>query len=205
MAHDATLKGRLQRGERKAFEELLDAYGPRVQKLARRYALTPSDAEDLVQEIFVDLFRCASSFRGEADLGTWVYRVALNHCLRWRDRHEREGKSRDFEKSADELEVPSLDKSSDPAHRQGQRELSGQVQEAIRNLPDLHRDIVILHELHGLTYTQCAAILEVPVGTVKSRLSNAFSHLRRALGPYVLEAEAIPETKTTTPQAGGAL
>lgn len=205
MAHDATLKGRLQRGERKAFEELLDAYGPRVQKLARRYAATPADAEDLVQEIFVDLFRCAATFRGEADLGTWVYRVALNHCLRWREKQEREGKNRDFEKSPDEMELPSHDKSSDPAHRQGQSELSGQVQEALRHLSDLHRDVVILHELHGLTYSQCAAILEVPVGTVKSRLSNAFSLLRRTLGPYVLEADALLETKPTTPQAGGAL
>jgi RNA polymerase sigma-70 factor (ECF subfamily) len=203
MAHDATLKERLQKGERKAFEELLDAYGPRVQKLAQRYAATPADAEDLVQEIFVDLFRCAGSFRGEADLGTWVYRVALNHCLRWKEKQSREGENRDFEKSSDELEVPSQDKSSDPARRQGQRELSGQVHDALRDLSDLHRDVVVLHELHGLTYTQCAAILEVPVGTVKSRLSNAFSHLRRTLGPYVLQSEANGEA--TTPQAGGAL
>lgn len=191
MANDAGLLRRLQGGEARAFEEFLDRFGPRVQKLARRYVVSSADAEDLTQEICVDLLQSVASFRGEAKLETWIYRVALHHCWRWREKQGRENSHRENshrdETGDDEMEWPSRDVSSDPQHRFAQSELSQQVHHALGDLSDLHREIVELHELHGLTYAQCAQILQVPVGTVKSRLSNAFSHLRRALKPYVLD------------------
>ncbi len=186
MANDAGLLRRLQGGEARAFEEFLDRFGPRVQQLARRYAASNADAEDLTQEICVDLLQSVASFRGEAKLETWIYRVALHHCWRWREKQGRENSRRD-ENSSEDIEWPSRDVSSDPQRRFAQTELSQQVHHALGDLSDLHREIVELHELHGLTYAQCAQVLQIPVGTVKSRLSNAFSHLRRALKPYVLD------------------
>ncbi|HEX9995971.1 MAG TPA: sigma-70 family RNA polymerase sigma factor [Abditibacterium sp.] len=182
---DAQLIKRLQDGERIGFETLLDRFGPLVQNLARRYASSSADAEDLTQEIFVDLFKSASSFRGEAQLSTWIYRVALNHCLRWKEKQSRENERRE-NVSSDEIEVPSHDVWGDPQKRAARGELGEKVQCALGELSEMHREIVILHEMHGLTYAQCAQILEIPVGTVKSRLSNAFSQLRRVLKPYVL-------------------
>ncbi|MBW3635496.1 MAG: RNA polymerase sigma factor [Armatimonadetes bacterium] len=183
---DTHLVKRLINGERRAFEEFLDIFGPRVQQMARRYAASSADAEDLTQEICVDLLQSVASFRGEAKLETWIYRVALHHCWRWREKQGRENSRRD-ENGAADIDWPSCDISSDPQRRFAQTELSQQVHHALGDLSDLHREIVELHELHGLTYAQCAQILQIPVGTVKSRLSGAFSHLRRALKPYVLD------------------
>lgn len=178
---------RLQSGERQAFALLLDRFGPRVQSLARRYAFNGADAEDLTQEIFVDLFQSVASFRGEAQLSTWIYRVALNHCLRHRDKHAREiARCAPQCENEGENEPISRDVFGDPPRRAAQRELKEEVAGAIDELSDLHREIIVLHEMHGLSYRQCAEILQIPLGTVKSRLSNAFSHLRRALGPYIL-------------------
>jgi RNA polymerase sigma-70 factor (ECF subfamily) len=195
------LAWRVAAGDRKAFEELLDRYGPRVQRLARRYAFTESDAEDLTQEIFLDIFRCAANFRGEAQLGTWLYRIALHHCMRHREKAYRDHSHRAPD-GASETERP--DPSGDPAKRSASRELSHQVHTALEGLSPLHRDVVVLHELHGLTYQECARILEVPVGTVKSRLSNAFRHLRATLGPYVLGEESPGErAMTAEPRISG--
>lgn len=84
MNNSSRLAGRIAAGDREAFATFLDLYGERVHRLARRYARSESCAEDLTQEIFLDLYRCIAGFRGDSQLGTWVYRVALNHCLRYR-------------------------------------------------------------------------------------------------------------------------
>lgn len=199
---DAQLVKRLCNGERRAYETLLDRYGARVQSLARRTTQSAADAEDLTQEIFLDVFQSIGSFRGEAQLSTWIYRVALHHCWRWRDKTSRDLERRDAQ-SAEELELPSPDRSGDPQRRAAQSELGAQVRAALSELSEQHREIVVLHELHGLTYAQCAQALQIPVGTAKSRLSNAFSHLRRALRPYVLdEEESLAPSPSLAPEGG---
>src|SRR5437763_1906169 len=72
----------MQQGDRRAFEDFLGLYGTRVHRLVRRYVANPSDAEDVTQEIFIDLYRSIGQFRGRSALYTWVYRVAVNHCLK---------------------------------------------------------------------------------------------------------------------------
>ncbi len=180
MHDDRRLVRRIQQGDRHAFEEFVDSFGARVHGLVRRNVDNTSDAEDVTQEIFIDLYRSIGSFRGEAALGTWVYRVAMNHCLKYRQRKRPGCVPYDEALGAEE------DWRSDPVRSAARNELSDQVRVAIDGLSPLHRDVVILHELHGLTYLECATVLEVPVGTVKSRLSNAFRRLRESLGGYVL-------------------
>lgn len=188
-AAERQLIGRITRGERAAFEEFLDGHGPRVQRLVHRYARCEADAEDLMQDIFLDLYRSLGNFRGEAALSTWVYRVALNHCLRHEEKTARRStQPMDDDERADE----SL--ATNPLHNTVRGELREQVHYALQDLSPVHRSVVILHELHGLTYNECAQILDVPVGTVKSRLSNAFTRLRTRLGGYVLG-----EGEETTP------
>ena len=181
MQDDRRLARRIQQGERRAFEEFVDSYGPRVHRLVKRYVENPSDADDVTQEIFIDLHRCIGGFRGDSALMTWVYRIAVNHCLRHQQR--RKPDSIPYEDGA-------LDADGDwrvnPEQSVGKLELSETVHCALGNLSPMHRDVVILHELHGLTYEECAAALAVPVGTVKSRLSNAFKRLRVSLSGYVL-------------------
>lgn len=173
------LTRRMQQGDREAFADFVDRYGGTVHRLARRYTRCEADAEDLTQEVFVDLCRGIGGFRGEAKLSTWVYRIALNHCLKHRGRRQLPDSV-----PLDDLPLAAGD-DYDPERQAARGDLSRAVGEALETLSEHHRDVVLLHEIHGLTYVECADILGVPVGTVKSRLSNAFVRLRDRLGGYV--------------------
>jgi RNA polymerase sigma-70 factor, ECF subfamily len=126
--------------------------------------------------------------------------VALNHCLKHCQR-QRNGQDRSV--SLTEQELPDTDWRSDPADCAARSELAEQVRDAVGRLSPLHSDVVVLCELHGLTYQECADALDIPVGTVKSRLFNAFRRLRGLLNGYVtvgegndtvsLPAEAVQE------------
>jgi RNA polymerase sigma-70 factor (ECF subfamily) len=170
---------RIVEGDREAYARFVDEYGPRVQRLVRRTVRREADGEDLMQEIFLDLYRGLARFRGESSLATWVYRVALNHCCKHRARRGTDAVV------YEEARHARADTSAGPARCAVQRELADQVQDAMDGLTAPHRDVVVLHELHGLTYAECAQVLGVPVGTVKSRLSHAFRRLRESLGGYV--------------------
>ena len=180
MNSDKKLAGRIARGDTQAFATLVDTYGARVQRLVRRYARSEVDAEDLTQEIFVDLYRGIGGFRGASSLATWVYRVALNHCLKHVERRRPDSLPYD-----DALRA-QFDETANPARHAARSELGSQVQSALGDLTPEHRDVVVLHELQELTYRECADILQIPIGTVKSRLSYAFRRLRTSLGGYVL-------------------
>jgi RNA polymerase sigma-70 factor (ECF subfamily) len=182
LSKERQLITRMQAGNAQAFTELVDAYGGRVHNLARRYSRTAADAEDLTQDIFVDICRGIGQFRGDASLGTWIYRIALNHCLKAQGRTRPESLDIDAESTL-------KTEDGNPHRCLTQRELADKVDDALVSLTPGHRDVVILHELHGLTYAECAAVLGIPVGTVKSRLSNAFARLRTRLSDYVLGTE----------------
>lgn len=183
---DRALAFRVAAGEGRAFEQFVDCYGARIHRLVRRYVAHEADAEDLTQEIFLALYRGMGGFRGDSKLATWVYRIAINHCLK------HQGRTPPASSSLDGCEDETVDPHADPTRPTMRNELSGQVRVAIDALSPLHRDIVILHELHGLTYGECASVLGVPVGTVKSRLANAFARLRVSLGEYVLGEDTTP-------------
>ena len=171
---------RLQAGDRQAFAQLLDTYEARVYRLALRFTGTASDAEDVTQEIFLGIYKSIGNFRGGAALGTWIYRVAMNHCLEFRRKRKL-----DSVPYNEELMLASHDWREDPEQSAGKAELSARVEAALQHLSPQHRDVIVLHELQGLTYQEVASTLNVPVGTVKSRLSNAFRRLRDLLGGYV--------------------
>lgn len=178
------IAAQIAEGDASAFTSFVDTFGPRLHRLTRRYAVCEADAEDLLQEIFVDLYQGMGSFRGQSSLATWTYRVALNHCLRHAGRSQL--MTVPYDEARDERETEQ----HNPSRQAARRELSDQVHTALDGLSADHRDVVILHELQDLTYRECAAILQVPIGTVKSRLSTAFRRLRERLSGYVLEAPA---------------
>jgi RNA polymerase sigma-70 factor (ECF subfamily) len=180
MPDDKRLVRRLQQGDRRAFEEFVDSYGARVVRLVRRYVENPADVEDLTQEVFCDIHRSIGGFRGECALSTWVYRVAVNRCLR----HCQRARPNSLPYDQQEEEADD-DWRADPAKAAVKGELADRVQDALQRLSPLHYDVVVLCEMHGLTYQECAAVLEIPVGTVKSRLFHAFRRLRQSLGGYV--------------------
>lgn len=182
MYDEKRLLKRLQSGERCAFEDLVDQFETRIYRLAIRYSDSVQDAEDLTQEIFLGIFRNIGGFRGASSLSTWIYRVAVNHCLEFRRK-----KRLDCVPYEEELGLAATSRREDPEQAATMIELSDEVEKALEKLSPAHRDVILLHELQGLTYGECAEILEVPIGTVKSRLSNAFARMRQSMGAYVLE------------------
>lgn len=173
---DAMLVQAIREGDRDAFGQLLDRYQSRVFRLACRL-VSPTEAEDATQEVFIAIHKGLRNYRAESSLSTWIYRVAFNTCQTYRLKNAR----RSQEVSLEEF------------HDTGQADrgvLEGCiVAEAMEKLDAPHRDVVVLHELHGLTYAEIADIVQAPIGTVKSRLFHAMRKLRALLGDRV---EAVP-------------
>ncbi len=192
MHRDYKLAKRILQGERAAFAELVDRYGAPIRRLVGRYIENPADADDVTQAVFCDLYRCIGQYRGEAALTTWAYRIAVNRALRHCKRRPPDCAT------YDEQEIEDVRPGTDPANEALKGELSQQVHSAIHALSPPHADVVILCELEGLTYAECATVLEIPVGTVKSRLNTASRRLRDRLAEYVLGEPSSAATRSFT-------
>lgn len=176
------LVAEIKAGSREAFESFLHAYQDRVYGLVRR-AVDVRDAEDVAQEALIQIYRSIGGFQCRSGLSTWVYRVAMNVCLEHRRKKHPEMAT--FEDDC--LERPSSP-DDDPSAVAVRSQVRSEIESAIASLPEIHRDVVVLHELQELTYQECAEVLGCPVGTVKSRLSNAFAKLRVVLREYAPES-----------------
>lgn len=141
--------------------------------LALRMTGRPDLADDAVQETFVDVVRGVAGFRGQARLSTWLYRVAVRAALRVATRAQ--GRA---EALPDDLDAHTEDPSHDPA----QRDAAARILRAIAALPAPYRAVVALSALEGLSRSEVAEVLNLPTGTVDSRLHEARSRLREALG-----------------------
>ena len=158
---DASLIERCQAGERTAFGILLNRYRDRIINLAYQLLHDRDDAEDVAQEVFTKAFTSIGSFRAEAQIFTWLYRITLNLCLH----HRRRAKPCE---SYGEQTVPGA---SDANEDQVVTRIV--VQQALGKLSPPLQAVLILREMHGLSYEEIAVVLNIPVGTVRSRLSEA--------------------------------
>lgn len=176
-AAELALVERCSRGELGAFEELYRAHSGRLFSLACRMLGNPADAEDLLQDIFLAAHRKLDSFRGEAALGTWLYRLATNLILdHIRSRSARAGQVTD-----------SLDDASVLAdageHRLGDRAISRiDLERALEQLPEGCRAAFVLHDVDGLEHREVADVLGIAEGTSKSQVHKARLRLRALLG-----------------------
>lgn len=175
-ATDAELVARCRAGDSAAFEELYRQHAGRLYNLAYRMSGGPADAEDLLQEIFLQAHRKLESFRGESSLGTWLYRLAMNLCVdHLRSRQTRSAAVTD-----------SLDASPfDPAPT---RSVAGEVnptrldlERAIAQLPPGCREAFLLHDVEGFEHREIADILGIAEGTSKSQVHKARMKLRAIL------------------------
>lgn len=169
---DRELVAACQRGERRAMEALYHQYKRRVFGLCHRI-VGAGEAEEVAQDVFVRVFRGLGSFRGDSQLGTWVYRLAVNAALTHAGKQRRRGEVGDD----DLAHVPAP-----PAVERDPR-LSDRVEAALARLPAGYRAILVLHDVEGLSHEECAAILECRVGTSKSQLHKARARMRELLGP----------------------
>jgi RNA polymerase sigma-70 factor (ECF subfamily) len=157
---DAIILERCRAGEREAFGILLHRYRDRILNLAYQLLGQRDDAEDVAQEAFTQAFRNIASYRGEAQFYTWLYRITVNLCL---------GRKRRTRKNE------TFDEEQDAAHRSGPAQVETRlaVEQALRELSEPLRVALVLREMQGLSYEEIAEILYVPIGTVRSRLSEA--------------------------------
>ena len=174
---DAALIERCRQGDLGAFEELYAAHAGRLFSLACRMVGNPTDAEDLLQEIFLSAHRKLDGFRGESALGTWLYRLAMNHCLDYlRSRAARTNQLTDA--LDDEIGL----------HDAGSRRLAEQtltkmdIERALARLPEGCRAAFVLHDVQGLEHREVAAVLGIAEGTSKSQVHKARLRLRAMLG-----------------------
>jgi RNA polymerase sigma-70 factor (ECF subfamily) len=177
---DRDLVAACQRGERRAMEALYHQYKRRVFGLCHRI-VGPVEAEEVAQDVFVRVFRGLGNFRGESQLGTWVYRLAVNAALTHVGKQKRRGEVGDDEVLAQVAAPPAVER--DPR-------LSDRVEAAMARLPAGYRAILVLHDVEGLSHEECAAIMDCRVGTSKSQLHKARAKMRDLLGPSLAAERA---------------
>ncbi|RPI29299.1 MAG: sigma-70 family RNA polymerase sigma factor [Acidobacteria bacterium] len=175
VSDDQLLRGCLE-GDPKSLELLVRVNMRLILSVAHRYTSNVDEAEDLCQEIFEKVLRNLRTFRGESQLKTWVYSIAVTHCMNFRTR--RVVAVADIE----DPNVADLRSTECPADRQLlQRETAQAVHQAVNSLPEKLKQVVLLAEFEGVPHRQIAAKLGVPEGTVWSRLSKARGMLRQKL------------------------
>lgn len=173
---EAELVERCRRQEPGAFEELYRQHAGRVYSLACRLSGSRTDGEDLLQEIFVLVYRKLDRFKGESSVGTWIYRLATNHCLDFL--RTREARARQLTDPLDEA-APGV------AGGQPSRPLRAEkidLERAIAKLPSGYRAAFVLHDVEGFEHHEVAALLGVAEGTSKSQVHKARLRLREYLG-----------------------
>ena len=162
-----------RRGEREAFDHLVERYQRHVYRLCYRYVNNHHDANDMAQEAFLKAYRALGRFRGDSSFSTWLYRIAVNTCLSFRAGRRPEGS---------ELPEALPDPSPGAADRLERDDQSRRVREAVSRLPEKQRATLILKIYHDLTHEEVAQILGSSVGTVKANLFHALANLKRRLG-----------------------
>jgi len=170
---------RFQAGDTAAFEEIVLAHQGRILTLCRYMLGNAADAEDAAQDTFLKAYKGLRSFRPEASVFTWLYRIAVNTCI---DRRRKPFLQSLF--SAGEDGEALIDPRSDapsPEKLLEARQISGAIERALERLSPKLRAAIVLKEIEGLAYEQIAQVLEISVGTVKSRISRAREELRRLL------------------------
>jgi RNA polymerase sigma-70 factor (ECF subfamily) len=188
-SEDARLVARAQHGDQGAFRQLFEAHGPRIFRLVSRMGGSTEDAADLTQEIFIRAWSRLEALKDGQAFQAWLTRLAMN-CLHDHGRRKRvEPLSLDAPPpgQADGSEWPVADPQGDCTARVLQGELSARLDRALSSLSADHRAVVILHHVEGYPLEEIAGILEVAVGTVKSRLARARAELRRKLEGYLEE------------------
>ena len=175
-----------QAGDLRAFEELVVIYQDKIVTLSYYLTGNQADAQDLAQEVFVLAYTKLGSFRQEADLGTWLHRITVNTWSNMKRRQKFSNQvSLDDPVRTEEGEftrtVVSNDQEGDPAGAYEDKELQESVRQALQNLPEEYRIVLVLREIEEYSYNDIAKITQSSPGTVRSRLSRARQALREEI------------------------
>jgi RNA polymerase sigma-70 factor (ECF subfamily) len=189
---DASLVADLKAGSEEAFGLLIAQYHQPLYSLIARSINDPADASDITQEVFIKVFRSIRGFNGDASLRTWLYRIALHEASnqrRWWSRHKKQEITIDstYESEANDdgdslcLSATLADQRDSPYDQAVQSQSRERLEEALRQLPEAYRTVVVLREIEGFAYEEISEILDLQLGTVKSRLTRGRTALRSLL------------------------
>ncbi len=178
---------KLKAGDAEAFDTLVNRYSADVYGLLYRLTDGAEDAGDLTQETFLSALKAIKKFRGEADLKTWLFRIAINESrnrFRWWKRRQRQN-TVSLDAPVGESETAFGDtlagNSVNPEENALRVEREKRLRKALLDLPDIYREAVVLCDIEGLAYDEIAGALEINIGTVKSRIARGRDELRKRL------------------------
>jgi RNA polymerase sigma-70 factor, ECF subfamily len=193
---EAAIVAELKAGSEAAYAWLIGEFQQPVYGLVYRVVNDPADAADTTQEVFLKVFRGMKHFHGESSLKTWIYRIALHEAAnrrRWWFRHKAKETSIEPPESEapgvgeHEMQLALTDHSDSPFDNVAHREVQARVEEELRKVPEPYRTTLILRDLEEMSYEEIAEVLEISLGTVKSRLTRGRQALRQRLAAYVRE------------------
>ena len=188
---DQELVAQAAAGSREAFDDLVRRHQVSIVSLARALTNGSADAEDLAQEVFLRVWRSLRGFRGDSTFRTWLHRVAVNVI---HSHHGRVSRLRRLIPPApvEPAEHP-LERAADPVDVESDLVLRDTIDRALASLPDELRVAVTLRDVQGLDYKEIAAVLEVPIGTVESRIFRGRQRLKPLLQPLRLKTSGGAE------------
>lgn len=171
-----------QSGDAEAFEKLISPYMKSAYNLAYRYMGNSQDAEDASQDALISVFKNIKSFRGDSSFSTWMYRIVINTCKNYkRSDQKRSGDisiDKELETEDGSMKIDLADFSENPESKSLQKLKTKSLMDAIELLSDDKREILVMRDLQGMGYDEISEILDVALGTVKSRLNRARAELR---------------------------
>lgn len=201
----------LRAGSEEAYGWLIAEFSQPIYNLVYRILADPADAADTTQEVFLKVFRGVGRFHGESSLKTWIYRIALHEAAnrrRWWFRHKSRETSiepnPDLPAVSSSLEEYLIDRSESPFEVAAHEEVRTRVEEELAQVAEPYRTTVILRDLEEMSYEEIAEIMQVSLGTVKSRLTRGRVALKERLKSYVSDAGrqlglAVPEENRARP------
>ncbi|RRQ24021.1 RNA polymerase sigma factor RpoE [Guyparkeria sp. SCN-R1] len=188
--NDKALVARARKGDRRAFDLLVLKYQHRVQRLIARYIRDPEQVFDLSQETFIKAYRALERFRGDSAFYTWIYRIAVNTAKNQLASDARGGYMVSLNSGgSDESDEPMMEPEAlrdggTPDALAATEELKGAIDRAISELPEDLRTALTLREMEGLSYDEIAAVMDCPIGTVRSRIFRAREATEQSIEPF---------------------
>ena len=178
---DQTLIDQCLAGRREAFGQLVERYQHRLYHGLLHALGSAEDAQDIAQEAFVHAFEKLSSFKGEAAFYSWLFRIALNASVSARRKTRRMSASVETRRDESGLEPTDENPASEPSYAMDVSDRQRLVRQALSELSEEFRTALVLKEMDGMSYEEIAEVIEVPLGTVRSRIHRARLELRAKL------------------------
>lgn len=185
--HESSLLERAKRGDRDAFRTLYDTYHRRIYAMALSVVKNPEDALDVVQEAFVKAHKNLPRFEGSSGFYTWIYRIAMNVAIDHVRKQKRAAQNEwedgraDHELAASEIGTAAPE---NPYAGVERAQLRAAIESALDELPEYHRAVILMRDVEGFSYEEMATVLDVPKGTIMSRLFHARRKMQAALEAF---------------------